>query len=65
MRHNGGRVFGAIRERGEEPRDDELEHGRLPDPEGQAIEDLVRRVDELEQRLQEALDNQSVLERHS
>jgi len=26
-----------------------LEHGRLPDPEGQAIEDLARRVDELEQ----------------
>lgn len=26
----------------------ELEHGRLPDPEGQAIEDLTRRVGELE-----------------
>ena len=26
----------------------ELEHGRLPDPEGQAIDDLTRRVDELE-----------------
>ena len=26
----------------------ELEHGRLPDPEGQAIEDLTRRVEELE-----------------
>jgi serine O-acetyltransferase len=26
-----------------------LEHGKLPDPEGQAIEDLARRVDELEQ----------------
>jgi serine O-acetyltransferase len=25
-----------------------LEHGKLPDPEGQAIEDLVRRVEELE-----------------
>jgi serine O-acetyltransferase len=25
-----------------------LEHGRLPDPEGQAIDDLARRVDELE-----------------
>jgi serine O-acetyltransferase len=25
-----------------------LEHGRLPDPEGQAIEDLARRVEELE-----------------
>src|SRR5881296_2834949 len=28
--------------------DGELEHGKLPDPEGQAIEDLVRRVQELE-----------------
>ncbi len=28
-----------------------LEHGRLPDPEGQAIEDLRKRVDELEQQL--------------
>lgn len=26
-----------------------LEHGRLPDPEGQAIDELARRVDELEQ----------------
>ncbi len=26
-----------------------LEHGRLPDPEGQAIDDLTRRLDELEQ----------------
>lgn len=29
----------------------ELEHGKLPDPEGQAIEDLVRRVQELEGHL--------------
>lgn len=28
---------------------DELEHGRLPDPQGQDIEELARRVDELEQ----------------
>lgn len=28
-----------------------LEHGKLPDPEGQAIEDLARRVAELEQQL--------------
>jgi len=27
---------------------DVLEHGKLPDPEGQAIEDLARRVEELE-----------------
>jgi serine O-acetyltransferase len=27
-----------------------LEHGKLPDPQGQAIEDLVRRVQELEER---------------
>jgi serine O-acetyltransferase len=29
--------------------DEELEHGKLPDPEGQALEELSRRVDELEQ----------------
>ena len=28
---------------------EELEHGRLPDPEGQAIDDLSRRIEELEQ----------------
>jgi serine O-acetyltransferase len=30
-------------------RDEALEHGKLPDPEGQAIEELTRRVQELEQ----------------
>ena len=57
-----GRV---VRVRGEEPRDDELEHGRLPDPEGQAIEDLVKRVEQLERRLQDALESQSAQERRS
>jgi serine O-acetyltransferase len=28
-----------------------LEHGKLPDPEGQAIEELSRRVDQLEAQL--------------
>jgi serine O-acetyltransferase len=28
---------------------EELEHGKLPDPEGQAIDDLTRRVEQLEQ----------------
>ena len=55
-----GRV---VRVRGEEPRNDELEHGRLPDPEGQAIEDLVKRVEQLERRLQDALEAQSAQER--
>jgi serine O-acetyltransferase len=55
-----GRV---VRVRGEEPRDDELEHGRLPDPEGQAIEDLVKRVEQLERRLQDALEAQPAQER--
>ncbi len=31
---------------------EELEHGQLPDPEGQALEDLLRRVEQLEQQLQ-------------
>ena len=57
-----GRV---VRVRGEEPRDDELEHGRLPDPEGQAIEDLLKRVEQLERRLQDALESQSAQERRT
>jgi serine O-acetyltransferase len=57
-----GRV---VRVRGEEPRDDELEHGRLPDPEGQAIEDLVKRVEQLERRLQDAPEAQPAQERRS
>ena len=37
-----------VRTRNEEG---ELEHGKLPDPEGQAIEELARRVQELESQL--------------
>ena len=33
----------------------DLEHGKLPDPEGQAIEDLARRVQELETQLRALL----------
>jgi serine O-acetyltransferase len=32
-----------------------LEHGRLPDPEGQAIDDLARRVAELEDTLRKMI----------
>jgi serine O-acetyltransferase len=46
-----GRV---VRVRGEEP-EDQLEHGRLPDPEGQAIEELTRRLEQLEQQVQSLL----------
>jgi serine O-acetyltransferase len=46
-----GRV---VRVRGEGA-DDELEHGHLPDPEGQAIEDLTKRLDQLEQQVQALL----------
>ena len=35
---------------------DALEHGKLPDPEGQAIDDLSRRVAELEAMIQALLD---------
>jgi serine O-acetyltransferase len=38
-----------VRSRGELP--DNLEHGRLPDPEGQAIEDLARRIEQLESQI--------------
>jgi serine O-acetyltransferase len=36
--------------------DDALEHGRLPDPEGQAIDELSRRVQQLEAMVQALLD---------
>jgi serine O-acetyltransferase len=34
-------------------RADTLEHGHLPDPEGQAIDDLTRRIEQLEQTIRE------------
>ncbi len=37
-----------------------LEHGKLPDPEGQAIEDLSRRVDELEQLVRQLSSERAV-----
>ena len=49
-----GRV---VRVRGE-TNDDVLEHGRLPDPEGQAIEDLARRIGQLEAQFQSLLKEQ-------
>jgi len=42
----------VVRQRGvAETDNDVLEHGRLPDPEGQAIEDLTRRIERLEDQL--------------
>jgi serine O-acetyltransferase len=38
----------------------QLEHGRLPDPEGQAIEDLARRVAELEGMLRQLISDHEV-----
>jgi serine O-acetyltransferase len=40
-----------------------LEHGRLPDPEGQAIDDLARRVAELEGALRQLI-SEHELEHH-
>jgi serine O-acetyltransferase len=37
------------------PEGGQLEHGRLPDPEGQAIDDLARRVEELESMLRQLI----------
>jgi serine O-acetyltransferase len=49
-----GRV---VRVRGEEVTGDNvLEHGRLPDPQGQDMEDLVKRVEQLEAQVRAALD---------
>jgi len=40
-----------VRSRTEPDLADTLEHGKLPDPEGQLIEDLARRIDQLEQTI--------------
>jgi serine O-acetyltransferase len=47
-----GRV---VRQRGlaAEEENNVLEHGQLPDPEGQAIDELTRRVERLEDELRE------------
>jgi serine O-acetyltransferase len=52
-----GRV---VRTRGE---NGVLEHGRLPDPEGQAIDDLARRVADLEGTLRQLI-SEHELEHH-
>jgi serine O-acetyltransferase len=49
-----GRV---VRSKGEAV-DDELEHGQLPDPEAQEIEQLAARVEQLEERVRELLERQ-------
>jgi serine O-acetyltransferase len=46
-----GRVVGGLH-----PDPESLEHGKLPDPEGQAIDDLSRRVGELEAMIKALLD---------
>jgi serine O-acetyltransferase len=42
-----------VRARGEQTGNEVLEHGNLPDPEGQAIEDLVKRLDWLEEHVRQ------------
>jgi len=44
--------------------DDVLEHGKLPDPEGQAIEELARRVEQLEAQVR-ALAGEKVAEKRA
>jgi serine O-acetyltransferase len=41
----------------------ELEHGQLPDPEGQALEDMAKRVEQLEQQVR-ALTEERLSSRH-
>jgi serine O-acetyltransferase len=41
-----------------------LEHGRLPDPEGQAIDDLARRVAQLEETLRQMIAEHEVQHHH-
>jgi protein-arginine kinase activator protein McsA len=50
----------VVRTRGE---NGVLEHGKLPDPEGQAIDDLGRRVAELESTLRQLI-SEHELEHH-
>ncbi len=52
-----GRV---VRSRGE---NGVLEHGKLPDPEGQAIDELARRVDELEQMVRQLAAERAEMEK--
>jgi serine O-acetyltransferase len=40
-----------------------LEHGKLPDPEGQAIDELARRVDELEQMVRQLAAERAEMEK--
>jgi len=42
---------------------DNLEHGKLPDPEGQAMDDMERRIDQLE-RMVQALTEERLTSRH-
>jgi hypothetical protein len=44
---------------------EQLEHGQLPDPEGQALDDLRARVDELERTLKEIAEEKLSSTRHS
>lgn len=53
-----GRVVGARPEG-----DETLEHGKLPDPEGQAIEDLGKRVEELEKLVRTLADEKQSVRR--
>jgi serine O-acetyltransferase len=43
---------------------EQLEHGQLPDPEGQALDDLRARLDELERTLRE-MSEEKLSSRHS
>jgi len=43
----------------------QLEHGRLPDPEGQAIEDLARRVEQLEGMLRQLISEHELEHHHN
>jgi serine O-acetyltransferase len=39
---------------------DVLDHGKLPDPEGQAIDDLAARIEQLEDQVRKLLDERTV-----
>jgi hypothetical protein len=52
-----GRV---VRVGGVEVSDDVLDHGRLPDPQGQALEELSQRVEQLEAQLRALMKSETL-----
>jgi serine O-acetyltransferase len=55
-----GRVVRARRDGADNLMYDNLEHGTLPDPEGQLIDELSRRIDQLENQVKLLADDRII-----